>query len=86
MANSNTVRLQLDLNSELVQEIDQAMVDMRMTKKEEYINLSMTLLLWAVEQKRQGRQIAGMDELNKKYRTFSTPMLDRIIPIVTKRE
>ena len=44
----------------------------------ELFNNAITILNWAVQQKRAGRTVASLDEQDKNYKELSMPILDRV--------
>jgi hypothetical protein len=44
----------------------------------ELFNNAITILNWAVQQKRAGRTVASLNEQDKNYKELSMPILDRV--------
>jgi hypothetical protein len=73
---AGTVRVQLDLPQAQVKELDFLMEDTGVKTRKDLINNALSLLVWAIKQKKQGRIIAAVDEDGKTYQEVIMPMLD----------
>jgi hypothetical protein len=71
------VRIQLELPEEDVTEIKGLMREAHIDTYKELFSNALTLLHWAVEQVRQGRTIASMDESQEKYKELAMPILQK---------
>jgi metal-responsive CopG/Arc/MetJ family transcriptional regulator len=75
---AGTVRVQLDLPQTQVKELDYLMEQSGVSTRKDFINNALSLLVWAIKQKKQGRMIAAVDEEGKTYQEVIMPMLDYI--------
>jgi metal-responsive CopG/Arc/MetJ family transcriptional regulator len=73
-----TIRVQLDLPQTQVKELDFLMEQTGVSTRKDFINNALSLLVWAIKQKKQGRIIAAVDEEGKTYQEVIMPMLDYI--------
>ena len=71
-------RIQLDLPDERVAELDDLMSSLGITTRKELFNNALTLLEWAVSEKRSGRIIASIDEEERKLKQLVMPTLERL--------
>ena len=72
------MRIQLELPEEDVREIKALMDDAHIETYKELFSNALTLLYWAVEQVRQGRTIASINEADGKYKELAMPILQSI--------
>ena len=71
-----TQRVQLDLPERQVMELDVLMKETGVATRKDFINQALSLLLWAIKEKKEGRIIASVDEANKHYREVVMPVLN----------
>jgi hypothetical protein len=76
-------RLQIELNRDKAKELDALMKEVKASTKKEYVNAALTLLKWAIEQRRAGRIIASVDEREDAYRELLMPLLSEVRRIET---
>jgi hypothetical protein len=76
-----TQRLQIDMNGEKMRELDDLMRESGVATKKEFVNSALTLLKWAINQRRAGRIIASIDEKTDSYRELEMPILSVIKPL-----
>jgi hypothetical protein len=69
-----TMRVQLDMSEEKVQEIEKIMNESGVKTKKEFFNLAISLLKWAIQQKKDGNIIASVDEKKDKYKELMLPV------------
>jgi hypothetical protein len=69
-----TMRIQLDMPEEKVQEIERIMAESGVKTKKEFFNLAMSLLKWAIQEKKDGKIIASVDEKEDKYKELMLPV------------
>ncbi len=72
------VRIQLDMPDERVRELDALMETTGAATRKELFNNALTLLEWAVKEKKQGRIIASVDEHEKKLKELAMPALENV--------
>lgn len=75
---SGLVRVQLDLPQAQVKELEFLMEQTGVSTRKDFINNALSLLVWAIKQKKQGRIIAAVDEDSKTYQEVIMPMLDYV--------
>jgi metal-responsive CopG/Arc/MetJ family transcriptional regulator len=71
-----TQRVQLDLPERQVKELDGLMKEMGVATRKDFFNQALSLLLWAIKEKKEGRIIASVDEANQHYREVVMPALN----------
>ncbi|MGA2599464.1 MAG: hypothetical protein ABSH09_21020 [Bryobacteraceae bacterium] len=81
------VRIQLDMPDERVKELDALMEITGSATRKELFNNALTLLEWAVKEKKQGRGIASIDDQEKKLKELVMPALENVsaAPVVRER-
>ncbi len=67
-------RIQLNMTEEKVHEIEAAMETTGVKTKKEFFNLALSLLQWAIKEKKSGRIIASLDEDNNKLKEIVMPI------------
>lgn len=72
------IRWQIDVPEERDREIEDLMKECGISTKKELFNNAVTLLKWAIEEKRKGRIIASVEEEGKKYRELQMPILSAV--------
>lgn len=70
---SNMVRIQLDLPADKVRELEELMAEIEIKTKKDLFNTALTLLAWIVEERKEGRKIASIDEEKDTYRELVMP-------------
>jgi Arc/MetJ family transcription regulator len=73
-----TERLQIELNSDKIREIESLMEEVRVSTKKEFVNAALTLLKWAIKERRAGRVIASIDEKSDSYKELEMPVLSEV--------
>jgi len=68
------VRIQLDVSEEKANEMDKIIEQSGVKSRRELFNLALSLLKWAIDQKKEGRIIASVDEKNDKYKELMLPV------------
>lgn len=72
------VRIQLDLPRRQVDELQALMEATGVATRKEFINNALSLMVWAIKERRKGRVIASLDESNNSYREVVMPMLNHV--------
>lgn len=72
------IRLQFELTEEQHEEVKALMEQTRIRTKKDLINNALTLLEWAVNERKKGRIIASVDEINEKYKEVIMPSLSAV--------
>lgn len=62
------IRTQFEISQEKLRDLEALMADTKTATKKDLINSALTLLEWAVQERRRGRIIASMDEETGKYK------------------
>ena len=75
------IRLQIELDEDRVRELEALMREGRASTKKEFINAALTLLQWAMNEKRAGRIIASVDEKKDSYKELVMPILSEVKPV-----
>jgi metal-responsive CopG/Arc/MetJ family transcriptional regulator len=68
-------RIQLELPEEKVKELEELMENAGIKTKKELFNNALTLLEWAIKEKKTGRKIASINEEEDKYKEVVIPGL-----------
>jgi hypothetical protein len=76
----NTVRLQIDLDEGQMKELEQMMDEGKVRTKKDLFNAALTLLRWAMKERRAGRIIASVDEKRDVYKELEMPVLSEVRP------
>ncbi len=74
------IRIQFELPEEKVEELDTLMKEAHITTRKDLFNNALTLLEWAIKERKTGRTIASVDEDNKKYKELVMPVLSAVAP------
>lgn len=72
------MRLQVELDEEKMKELEAMMEEGKVRTKKEFINAALTLLRWAMREKRAGRIIASVDEAKDQYKEIDMPILSEV--------
>jgi metal-responsive CopG/Arc/MetJ family transcriptional regulator len=80
------VRIQLDMPDERVKELDALMQITGSATRKELFNNALTLLEWAVKERKQGRSIASVDDQEKKLKELAMPALENVLAASVVRE
>ena len=68
-------RFQFELTDEKDKELEALMAEVGMRTKKEVFNNALTLLEWAVKERKAGRVIASVDDQAKMYEEILMPIL-----------
>ncbi len=77
---NDTVRIQLDLPADKVQELEVLMEQAKISTKKDLINNALTLLEWAINERKTGRVIASINEKTMLYKELVMPILSAVAP------
>jgi hypothetical protein len=69
------VRLQLEVSEKRQGELQDLMEACDIGKQKDLFNAALTLLEWAVAERKKGRTIASIDEASMKYKELAMPAL-----------
>jgi hypothetical protein len=72
------VRLQLEVSERRQAELFELMKACDIDKQKDLFNTALTLLEWAVNERKKGRIIASLDEANMKYKELAMPALSAV--------
>ncbi|MES2038518.1 MAG: hypothetical protein V4495_11800 [Pseudomonadota bacterium] len=78
MSTETLTRIQFDLPDTKVAALDQIMAEGGIKTRKELFNNALSLLEWAIKQRKTGRIIAAVDEKSESYRELSMPILENI--------
>lgn len=62
------IRTQFEVSEEKLRELETLMLDIDIHTKKDLINSALTLLEWAVQERKRGRIITSMDEDSGRYK------------------
>ncbi|WP_369943058.1 hypothetical protein [Xanthomonas medicagonis] len=74
----SVTRVQLDLPSDRVDQLDQLVNEAGFATRKELFNNALALLQWAVKEARRGRAIASVDEANDRFTELNMPFLSEL--------
>jgi hypothetical protein len=78
------MRIQLDLDEPGMQLLEELKEATGSRTHKELFNNAITLLDWAIDQRRARRIVASVDETNKNFRELQMPALERAASSVSK--
>ncbi len=73
-----TVRLQFEIPEDRLQSLDELMEEAGIRTRTELFNNAMTLLRWAIRQKKEGRSVASIDFDGKTFRELEMPIFENV--------
>ena len=73
-----TKRLQFDVPEDRVKDIDKLVADCNLDSRKALFNDALTMFEWAVNEIREGNEIASVNEERKKYRVLQMTSLQAI--------
>ena len=73
-----TVRIQFEIPEERLESLDALMEEAGIKTRTELFNNGMTLLRWAIRQRREGRAIASIDFDSERFREMEMPIFENI--------
>ena len=73
------IRVQLEFPEEKIAQLEELMSELGVSTKKELINNALTLLLWAVRERKADRLIASVDEVQGKYKELLLPVLENLV-------
>jgi hypothetical protein len=68
-------RIQFELSEEKLNELESLMEETGVRTKKDLFNNALTLLEWAIAERKAGRIIASVDEKENKYKEIVMPVL-----------
>jgi hypothetical protein len=71
-------RVQFELPENKIKELETLMEEAGIRTKKDLFNNALSLLEWAIKERREGRIIASIDEKNHKYKEVIMPLLSTI--------
>ena len=72
------MRIQLELPETQVAELKRLMEENGIDTYKDLFNNSLTMFEWALEEVKNGKVLASVDEKNEKYRVLVMPLLERV--------
>ncbi len=75
------MRLQIDLDEGRMKELETLMGEGGVKTKRELFNAALTLLRWAMKERRAGRIIASIDEKSETIKELEMPILSEVSPV-----
>lgn len=73
-------RLQIVLDNKKMDALEELVNESKGASKREIFNAALTLLQWAVRQRKAGRIIASLDESEGNYKELEMPILSDVTP------
>lgn len=77
---SDKVRLQFEVSTEQMKRLEDLMTICHIDTKKDLLNNALTLLQWAIDEKKEGYDIASMSKSSRKYRELRMPIFDHVRP------
>lgn len=74
------VRIQFEIPTSNFKDLEKLMEEAGIKTKSELLNNALSLLEWAINQRKRGRLIAAVDEENSRYQELLMPVFSRIRP------
>ena len=71
-------RLQIDLDEAQMTELEKMMEEGKVRTKKDLFNAALTLLRWAMKERRAGKVIASVDEKRDSYKELEMPVLSEV--------
>lgn len=68
-------RIQFELSDDRVKELEGLMEEVGIVTRKDFFNNALTLFEWAIKEKKAGRTLASIDEVNQRYRELVMPSL-----------
>lgn len=68
-------RVQLEFSEVKIKEIEHLMKELGIVTRKDYFNNALTLFKWAIDERREGRSIASIDNQTNRYRELLMPAL-----------
>jgi len=75
---SGRKRIQFELDGERNEDLERLMREVGVRTKREFFNYALSLLKWAIEERRQGRRIASIDSENGRIKELEMPIFSAI--------
>jgi len=72
------LRIQFELSADKFEELEALRDELKVTTKKDLFNNALTLLEWVVEQKKNGRTIAAVDEKKNSYKELVMPIFSAL--------
>ena len=72
------MRMNFELPEERVNELKALQSETGSESMKELFNNALTMLEWAIKEVKNGNEIAAVNEADKVYRVFITPLLERV--------
>jgi hypothetical protein len=74
-------RFQMEIDEGRMEELQRMMREGNVRTKKELFNAALTLLSWAMKEKRAGRIIASIDESKDSFKELEMPVLSEVRPV-----
>ena len=71
-------RIQFELSDDKVAELEKLMAESGIKTKKELFNNALTLLEWAIKERKAGKTIASVDEKTNRYKELLMPVLSTV--------
>lgn len=78
MKNDNDVRIQIELPSSRVKELEDLMKEAGVATKKDLLNYALTILEWAIDEQKKGRVIGSLNEEGKTYKELWMPIFKNV--------
>jgi hypothetical protein len=75
---STVTRVQLDFPEDKVKELDALMKEGEIRTRKDLFNNALTLLVWAVNETREGRVVTSINEGQGTYKQLAMPIFDAV--------
>jgi len=72
-------KITFELPEEKLRELEALMSECGVRTKKDLLNNALTLLEWAINEKKTGSAIASIDEKEKKYKEITMPIFSHVV-------
>jgi hypothetical protein len=73
------MRLNFEFSEDRIKDLRELQAETNTDSMKELFNNALTMLEWAIKEVKNGNEIAAVNEDDKVYRVFVTPLLERAI-------
>lgn len=72
------MRLQFEMTDNQVAELDRLTEELQLKTRKDMLDTAVTLLKWAIRERKRGRIIASLDEQQERYAEVQLPALENV--------
>lgn len=71
-------RIQFELDGDRNKDLERLMEEVGVRTRKEFFNYALSLLKWAIEERRRGRRIASIDSENGRIKELEMPIFSNV--------